>query len=108
MSPHVRLGNLESRRASAKARQLEYNKLTIAERIARLDKKYGKGLGAVKERTRLIKKSEMPKEVPKVEVKKKETPSQKEKFKKKYNKDVGKEKKRNWQRTRRGVKSKPN
>ena len=88
MSRHLRLGNLEMRQESAKARQLEHNKLSIAERIAKLDKKFGKDIGGTKERARLLKKNEAPKPVPKVEVKKdvqkEKTP--KEKFVKKYNK----------------------
>lgn len=82
MRQHLRLGNLEIRKESAKTRQLEYNKLTVQERIAKLDKKYGKGLGAVKQRARLIKKSEVPKPAPKQEIKK--DVSKKEVLKKKY------------------------
>jgi len=86
MKQHVRLGNLEIRRDSAKERQLEYNKLTIADRIAKLDKKLGKGLGAIRERAKLQKKSEAPKPEPKPEPKKvvNATKSPKEKFVKKY------------------------
>jgi hypothetical protein len=67
---------LEDRKASAKERQLEYNRLTIQERIARLDKKFGKGLGAAKERAKLQKKLEAPKESPKQETNK-ESPKRK-------------------------------
>lgn len=85
MEVHVRFGNLEKRRESAKVRQLAYDKLSILEKIDKLDKKYGKGLGAVKQRARLLKQSSMPKPEPKREtVKVQKTP--KEKFNKKYNK----------------------
>lgn len=37
-------------------RQEEYNKLTTEQKIAKLDEKFGKGLGAKKERAKLLKK----------------------------------------------------
>lgn len=37
-------------------RQKEYNKLTIEQKIAKLDTKFGKDLGAKKERIKLAKK----------------------------------------------------
>ncbi len=45
----------KDKREDAEARQAEYDKLTIQEKIARLDKKLGKGLGAKKERAKLNK-----------------------------------------------------
>ena len=52
---------LEDKQAEAKDRQAEYNKLSVAQKIAKLDKKFGKNIGAVKERARLLKKKEAPK-----------------------------------------------
>ena len=40
----------------AKERQAAYNKLTVSEKIAKLDKLFGKGKGAIKERIKLAKK----------------------------------------------------
>ena len=50
------------RKEEAITRQKEYNKLTIEQKIARLDEKYGKGLGAKKERERLALKLEKKQE----------------------------------------------
>jgi len=88
---HLKKGNLEMRQESAKARVLERKKLTATEIIAGLDKKYGKGLGAKKERERLARKPETPKEAPKVEAKKEAPKSPKEKFAKRYSKVAPKE-----------------
>ena len=41
------------RKEEAIARQKEHDKLTIEQKITRLDEKYGKGLGAKKERAKL-------------------------------------------------------
>ncbi len=41
------------KREDAEARQAEYDKLTIKEKIVLLDKKFGKGLGAKNERAKL-------------------------------------------------------
>lgn len=46
------------RKEEAIARQKEYDKLTIEQKIVKLDEKYGKGLGAKKERDKLKKKLE--------------------------------------------------
>lgn len=43
----------EQRQAEAKARQDAYSKLTVQEKIAKLDAKLGVGVGAVKQRKRL-------------------------------------------------------
>jgi hypothetical protein len=40
----------------AETRQEAYNKLTTTQKIAKLDKKLGKGIGAKKERAKLLKK----------------------------------------------------
>jgi hypothetical protein len=45
----------ERRKTEAKTRQEEYDKLTPEERLERLDKRLGKGVGAVKERIKLYK-----------------------------------------------------
>lgn len=44
----------EKKREEAQARQKTYDALTSKEKIARLDKKFGKGKGASKERARLV------------------------------------------------------
>ena len=49
---------IEQKRNEAKERQEKYNNLSIKERIAKLDKKFGKGIGAKKERTKLRKRKE--------------------------------------------------
>jgi len=41
----------------AKKRQEEYDKLTPSEKIARLDARFGKGIGAVKERAKILGKT---------------------------------------------------
>jgi len=67
MSQHT----LEAKQKEAKERQAEYSKLSVAEKIAKLDKKLGKGAGAVKERAKLLKKSEAkvaPKQEPRKEM----------------------------------------
>jgi len=74
------LHTLEAKQAEAKERQVDYNKLTIAERIAKLDKKFGKGLGAKKERAKLLKKSETkitPKQEPRKEMAQEKLPKKK-------------------------------
>ena len=45
----------EERQKEATARQRTYSRLSIAERIAQLDVRLGKGMGAVKERAKLAK-----------------------------------------------------
>ena len=49
----LRPGRKEERRAEAKKRQAAYNKLTPAQKLAKLDAKFGKGQGAQKQRARL-------------------------------------------------------
>lgn len=46
------------RREEAIIRQKSHNELTIGQKIAKLDDKFGKGLGAKKERAKLKKKLE--------------------------------------------------
>lgn len=41
------------KRDESEVRQEEYNKLTIAQRIEKLDKKLGKGIGAKRQRVKL-------------------------------------------------------
>lgn len=45
----------EQKKTEAAERQAEYDKLTPEEKIAKLDKKFGNGKGANKERARLSK-----------------------------------------------------
>ena len=45
--------SLEIKRKEAESRQEVYGNLSAKEKIAKLDKKFGKGLGAKKERIRL-------------------------------------------------------
>lgn len=76
-----RLDRLEKRKEEAKKRLEIYHKLTIAQRIAALDKRLGKGIGAKKERERL---AAVPVSAPVTEEKKVAVKSPKEKFIKKY------------------------
>ena len=46
----------EERRKSAQIRQKEYEKITPTQQLAKLDKMFGEGLGAEKERKKLSKK----------------------------------------------------
>ncbi len=46
----------EVKRKEAEERQENYNKLTATQKIAKLDKKLGKGIGAKKERESFLKK----------------------------------------------------
>jgi hypothetical protein len=46
---------LEDRRTSALLRQGEYAKLSVSEKIAQLDKAFGKGKGAARQRAKLNK-----------------------------------------------------
>lgn len=45
----------ESRQSEAKERQEAYNKLSTSEKLAQLDKAFGKGKGATRQRARLNK-----------------------------------------------------
>ena len=45
----------EIKRKEAEARQEQYEKLSIKQRIEKLDKKLGKGIGAISERKKLNK-----------------------------------------------------
>ena len=47
-------GRLERLRSETEVRQAEYRALTAEQKIARLDARLGVGVGAVKERTRII------------------------------------------------------
>lgn len=49
---------IEQKRKEAQERQEKYNNLSIKEKIAKLDKKFGKGIGAKKERAKLRKRKE--------------------------------------------------
>ena len=51
----LRLDRKAIRQAEAKERQKAYDDLTPAQKIARLDAKLGKGVGAKKQRERLAK-----------------------------------------------------
>lgn len=45
---------LVQKREEAETRQAAYDKLSVKEKVARLDKKLGKGVGAKKQRERLM------------------------------------------------------
>ena len=47
----------DQKREDARIRQEKYSGLSIQQRITRLDTKFGKGLGAKKERARLLKEA---------------------------------------------------
>ena len=76
----LRKGNKKIRQDSAKERKEDYAKLTVAQKIEILDKKFGKGVGAKKQRDKLMGKrdalkkdtlnevSEIPKETIKVPI----------------------------------------
>jgi hypothetical protein len=49
----LRLDRQKQRQEEAAARQAAYNRLTIAQKIARLDEKLGTGVGAKKQRAKL-------------------------------------------------------
>lgn len=51
----------ERKRQEAEQRQLNHNKLTIEQKIAKIDDKFGKGLGGKKERAKLQKQLEIKK-----------------------------------------------
>ena len=51
MKRHDRKGD---RVAEAKERQADYNKLTPKQKLTKLDNKLGEGVGAVKQRAKLI------------------------------------------------------
>ena len=57
--------SIETRREKAAVRKADYDKLTAIDKIARLDVKLGKNIGAKKQRERLLKESEVPKKVKK-------------------------------------------
>ena len=46
------------RREETKQRQQEYDKLSVDEKIKKLDDKFGKGIGAKKQRAKLLKQKE--------------------------------------------------
>lgn len=45
----------EQKREAAKVRQAAYDKLSVKQKLARLDNLFGEGLGAKRERARLVK-----------------------------------------------------
>lgn len=53
------------KRLAAEARQADYDRLSIPARIAKLDEKLGKNIGAVKERAKLAARLANPKAAPK-------------------------------------------
>jgi len=53
--------NKQKRQAEAAERNEKYSNLTTAEKIARLDKTLGKGVGATKQRAKLAKQLEAEK-----------------------------------------------
>ena len=58
----------DDKRAEAKARQAEHDALTTLQKIEKLDKIFGKDLGAIKERAKLQKLLEAPKVIKKEEM----------------------------------------
>lgn len=60
---------IEEKKVGAKARQDYYNSLTVQQRIDKLDRMFGKGEGAKRERARLAKLLAIP-ETPKKEKRK--------------------------------------
>lgn len=54
-----------AKRVAAEERQSAYERLSISDRIAKLDEKLGKGVGAVKERAKLANLLANPKAAPK-------------------------------------------
>lgn len=55
--------NKETRQKEALARKQEYNTLTTSQKIVLLDMKFGKGIGAVKQRNKLSKVVELIKQI---------------------------------------------
>ncbi|MEK6880574.1 MAG: hypothetical protein AABY22_13235 [Nanoarchaeota archaeon] len=49
-----KLARKNQRRTEAKERQSQHNKLTKEQKIAKLDNKLGKGIGAIKERAKYV------------------------------------------------------
>lgn len=87
---HIKKGNKEDRKASAKIRAEDYKKLTTQQKLDLLDKKLGKGVGATKQRKKLLKNLiNIPQETPKKE---KETVIKPQSPKDKFNKKYGKKK----------------
>lgn len=56
--------SVEQRRAEAQVRQEEYNKLTIEQKVLKLDLKLGGGLGAIRQRAKLFFQKEKEKRQP--------------------------------------------
>ena len=50
----LRRDTKEDRQKEAKSRQADYNKLTVEQKIAKLDSQLGKGVGATKQRAKLL------------------------------------------------------
>jgi hypothetical protein len=61
--------NKSIKREAAEARQKEYDALSISERIAKIDAKFGVGQGGTKERAKLAKRSSSPQKRVEVKVK---------------------------------------
>jgi hypothetical protein len=72
-------GRIEQRREEAKVRQAESDTLTPEQRLARLDEKFGKGQGAVKERAKLLAAIEKVKQEQAIKAAKKEKAEKAEK-----------------------------
>ena len=79
----LRQDRKEKRKREAKERQEAYNKLSPQQKIASLDNKLGKGIGATKQRAKLQKEIETAKETKEKKSAKTETSEKKPAWKKK-------------------------
>jgi len=91
MSQNISGKNNEIRKEKASGRAEDYSKLTIPQRIAKLDTELGKGVGAAKQRARLADKlvalnTPIPKKLPQEDLAQEKSPK---KYARKYS---GKEK----------------
>lgn len=73
---------LDTRKVEAQERQLEYSKLTVSQKVLKLDLKLGGGIGAVKQRAKLAEQAIKESEGRVAKVKTEDTPKEKPKFKK--------------------------